>query len=497
MTMERIYPWWAPPWVIGNASITVPVPGASAGNARGVNWGLYAEDQLKPAPGLSIRVGLRYDREEIRSEGKQQFDPEAEAAEFFEFYDPNLPSEFNGPQKLAREIFTAYENIAEFQYDLAATLRAPWQKLPLNPTASESSFWSTAREAESVRIINNNLSPRLAIAWDPWNNGKTKFAGTWGRYYDKIFLAIPLIELEPAETFFTVEGVEPHPWWRQGDPEFRDILPALNITASTRVVDREMRTPYSDELSVSFERQLWPETSVKLAYIERKFRDQLQDVDINHGPGGVVYNPGWGEILLVGNFNESDYTSYLVELVRRFHRGWELNGSYTWSEAVGNAEDFNQLLGNSIDLADTEYGYLSFDQRHVFRLNAVTIAPKGIRLGGTVRWESGLPFSVVRTSAIPFVLPEAYGTLGVSGSQFNYAYPSESRNDRRNESFWNFDARIAGNITISRKVQMELTAELFNLLNDDTLRQTNTIDGNFAGTRRFGRQYQLGIRLAF
>ena len=76
-------------------------------------------------------------------------------------------------------------------------------------------------------------------------------------------------------------------------------------------------------------------------------------------------------------------------------------------------------------------------------------------------------------------------------------YKTHRRNDQRNESFWNFDARIAGNIRASRKVQMELSAEFFNLLNDNTLIQVNTVDGIFDGTRRFGRQYQLGLRLAF
>ena len=498
MSMERTTFFLPPPYVIGTSSITVPVPDTSAGNARGINWALYAEDQFKPTPGLSIRVGLRFDREEIRSIGREHFDPKAEADAFFEQYDPTLPPSYlvAATRRIARETFTAYENIGEFVYDLADTLQVPWQKVPVNPTASESTFWFNAREAENVEIVNNNWSPRVALAWDPWSNGKTMFAATWGRYYDKIFLAIPLIELEPVETFFTVSGVN-FPFWLPGDPQFRDLLPSLDLTASTRTVERDMRTPYQDEFSVSFERQVWPETSLKLAYLERKFRDQLQDVDINHGPGGVIYNPGWGEILLVGNFNESDYTSYMVELVRRFYRGWELNGSYTWSEAVGNAEDFDQLLGNSVDLADAEYGYLSYDQRHVFRLNAVTIAPKGIRLGGTIRWESGLPFSFVQSSVIPFVLPKEYGTIGVGGSQPNFTYPTGSRNDQRNESFWNFDARIAGNIRASRKVQMELSAEFFNLLNDNTLIQVNTVDGIFDGTRRFGRQYQLGLRLAF
>jgi outer membrane receptor protein involved in Fe transport len=498
MFMDRYYFPIPPPWVVGDSRITAPVQDYSAGNARGVAWALYAEDQFQPSPGLSVRIGLRYDREEIRSQGKEAFDPQAEAAAFFARYNPDLTGSFlvADIRRIAREEFTAYENVSEFQYDIADILQTPWQNVPLNPTAGESSFWFHSREAQDVAIINNNLAPRFAVAWDPWNDGKTKFAATWGRYYDKIFLAVPLIELEPAEIYFSAFG-EPFPFWQKGDIEFRDLLDALDPTASVRTVDRDMRTPYQDELSLSAERQLWPETSLKVSYVKRAFRDQLQDVDINHGPGGYTYNPGWGEILLVGNFNESDYTSYVFELVRRMYHGWELNGSYTWSEAVGSAEDFNQLLGNSLDLADTEYGYLSYDQRHFFRLNAVTIAPKGIRLGGTVRWQSGLPYSVLYTREIDFRFPEPYGTIGVPGSQLNFAYPTGRRNDQRNESYWNFDVRVAGNVKIARDVEMELTAEIFNLLNDNTLFQTDTVDGVFAGSRRFGRQYQLGLRLAF
>ena len=63
-------------------------------------------------------------------------------------------------------------------------------------------------------------------------------------------------------------------------------------------------------------------------------------------PDLYVLNPGWGELLLVGNFNSSDYEAYVIELVRRQYRSWQMNASYTWSKAVGDAEDFNQILGN-------------------------------------------------------------------------------------------------------------------------------------------------------
>jgi len=41
---------------------------------------------------------------------------------------------------------------------------------------------------EPFRLTNNNLAPRLSVAWDPFSDGRTKVFATWGRYYDKLFL---------------------------------------------------------------------------------------------------------------------------------------------------------------------------------------------------------------------------------------------------------------------------------------------------------------------
>ena len=73
-----------------------------------------------------------------------------------------------------------------------------WQRQ--SPMVQESEFWFSQRRAESVETSNTNLSPRISVAWYPWSNGKTKVAATWGRYYDKIYLDIPLIELDPPST---------------------------------------------------------------------------------------------------------------------------------------------------------------------------------------------------------------------------------------------------------------------------------------------------------
>jgi hypothetical protein len=69
------------------------------------------------------------------------------------------------------------------------------------PASSISSLgWPRKRKLANLELGNTAFSPRLAVAWDPFGTGKTKLAATAGRYYDKIFLSVPLLGSEPAVT---------------------------------------------------------------------------------------------------------------------------------------------------------------------------------------------------------------------------------------------------------------------------------------------------------
>jgi len=433
------------------ATARVAVPRGSIARATGVNWAVYAEDQIHPLDNLAITLGLRLDRSEINSKGLAPFDPQAESDAFYELLDVGYQ-----PFQITPRVFTAFADINTFQKDLAEVLRVAPGFVPVGPAAQQSAFWHHARQADDITHTNSDISPRLSIAWDPWGDGKTKLALSAGRYYDKIFLAVPLLELEPPTTSLRIEAWRPsidYPYRELGRPG------GFSPTVSVQMVDRDLRTPYQDELSFSVERMLWQETSIKLTYLRRKYRDQLQDIDINHqvgdegfcviaegmsqsvvipspGEGQTLYdrytgeeyfdtnpgrgdgiiddcmgdirrvggtlgidvplpdglpdlyvlNPGWGELLYVGNFNTSEYKAFVLELVRRQYRSWQMNASYTWSEAIGDAEDFDQLLGNERTLFEDERGLLSWDQRHAFKVSAITITPWGFRLGGVVRW---------------------------------------------------------------------------------------------------------------
>ena len=59
-----------------------------------------------------------------------------------------------------------------------------------------------------------------------------------------------------------------------------------------------------------------------------------------------MQNPFWGDIYLIGNYNQADYEAFVAELTRRQYRSWELQASYTWSKAKGDGEDFFQEIGD-------------------------------------------------------------------------------------------------------------------------------------------------------
>jgi hypothetical protein len=56
---------------------------------------------------------------------------------------------------------------------------------------------------------------------------------------------------------------------------------------------------------------------------------------------------------------------------------------------------------------------------------------------------------------------------------------------------------VAKDFVIGSKVQFQLSGEVFNLLNDDTLIIEDRINGTMGGVRRFGRRWQLGMRIGF
>ena len=546
--------------------VSASVQPSSRQTSTSTTWGIYGEDIIRPISNLSITVGVRLEQEHLSAQGFRPFDPQAESTAFIE-----ATEGLTDAQRVTalQNGFIGYEDVQGSMSAVGAQF--PGATFQNSAYTNQLGRWTKFRQLDDVTIDNTNIAPRLSVAWDPWNDGKTKFSASLGRYYDKIFLAVPAVESEPVIVLFQTE-------------ETSNI--AFEPTYSFSAVDRNLKTPYNDEFSIAAEREIWQESSISIRYIHRNFKRQLQDFDINQVPGdwgrcliqtstfgdtltgspgtgtvidpytnqpyqdtdpgigdgrlddcsgdsvfaetgdpgdpgeddndntpqlaradGVadlyVLNPGWGPIYQIGNYNSAEYDGIILEFVRRQYKNWQMEASYTWSRATGDGEDYSLILGDDRSTLQDEKGYQSYDIRHAVKLNATTIIPGGIRLGGSVQWQTGLPYSILfrrtsEASALPYylILNDFRSTRTM--------YPTHTRNDQRNQSAWNVDAKLVKELNLPKGMNLQLTAEIFNVLGENTyiVYNQNTksgqqINGTNEAGRRFGRQYQVGMRLAF
>jgi len=565
--------------------------------AQSQSGGIYVQDLYKPMPNLSFGLGLRFDREVVRAPGYTFFDPHQERAAFDrlmamsggEIGRPDLISGnrdglenrgitadplFLGAtdpvkamsawveplrQQAIRRL-TRHRSGLGFTLSSLSGLYNIFTNGEVDP-AILSELGVSVQQPEEIAITNNNLSPRLSVAWDPQATGRGKVFATWGRYYDKLFLSSVtgeqgpdtlaryyLIDTDGIDTT-TVNGLT------TAVPNHHVGGLMSKAPPSVQQVDRSLRTPYSDEWTIGFERELAPEVALSVRAIHRTFRDQLQDVDINHevridpatggyldvlgvlllipppprsggGPSEVrlpdgrpdlfINNFFFNQVLRVGNYNQAEYNAIEIEVKRRLARRWELQGSYVYSRAQGQAEDFQSRAGNDPSVIESEYGYLDFDQRHVIKVNLGMFLPGDWQAGFVTSWASGLPYSVISRffSVDSSNYPQfrtRYGYTAVeNGSQVFVTLP---RNSERNNSVLDINLSTRKNFVIGKSTAA-VSLEVFNLLNSDDL-HINTYepekgDGfdinasrSAAGpleldaTRRFGRRWQIGFQIAF
>jgi hypothetical protein len=561
--------------------------------ATGTTGGLYVQDNFKPLPNLSLGLGLRFDRERTDSFGYTSFEPAGQRAIFDrlsalsggerkldDFYQGNNDGLHNLGilgDPIFVDSFTDVEQSLAYLTDpmrIAAGGR-------LTSHHSENAFLSGRLAAlfpeifggdrlnhdqllalgiqpqmqERFALTNNNLAPRVSLSWDPGADGKTKVFATWGRYYDKLFLSTIVGEEGPdyLARYYDLDpdGLDVKYYYGTfafgGSPNHYIGRYLSKSAPSATQVDRRLRTPFSDELTLGFEREIAPEVALSVSYIRRSYRDQLQDTDVNHTlrydpvtgepldrigqmkvfPGSqqaiqdgrpdlYLLNPFFNQVLRIGNTNEARYSAIEVALKKRLSRRWEMQGSYAYSRAVGAAEDFQSRLGNDPSTVESEFGYLDYDQRNVVKVFATTFLPHDWQIGSSATWASGLPYSIVSRF---FALDnEGYQQFR---TRFGYTaidpktgprFVPMPRNIGRNAATLDLNLNMKKNFVMGR-TKAAAVLEIFNVLNTDDLRvfTYEPSKGEFKpgqgillatplqldAERRFGRRFQIGLQLEF
>ena len=295
-------------------------------------------------------------------------------------------------------------------------------------------------------------------------------------------------------------------------------------------VDPTYRNPNAQQASFAIERELAPGLSASVSYVWALTQHITRARDINLLPRPINTNPAAGPVgiplwtagsgcagaaittcfrdpllfqeIVYESAASANYNGLLIEVNKRFGRGFALAGNYTFSKAIDQVTDYNSdFRANDQTNTALERALSAFDQRHKLVIYAVLESPfkhaalSGFTLTPIFRANSGRPFNLLAGS-------DLNGDRSANGDRPVFA----GRNTGIGPDFKTFDLRVSRKIGLGNESRsLELTFEAFNLFNRlNFAAVNNTVGPAFAppsfrveGREDVGPSVPLGFTSAF
>lgn len=327
-------------------------------------------------------------------------------------------------------------------------------------------------------------APRLGFSLDPWADGKTKFTGHYGQYYDLAGNNLwSWANARSASGFvrYVNDGsgdADPWVWSNTQDPEGQPLIYADNLKPARM-----------DKINIGIEREIIPDLAIGIRGILSRTKNVPEDVDVNLNDWYIMNSP----------IKQRVYRALELTVNKSFDDVWQVFGAYTLQESFGHTPGQFELApgansgsdGNNVgvyldDIGDREtresfinadfgwilqgfkglghysvdpddpdfydeagwYGYLPYHSFHAIKLNGSYTAPFGTTFGLVYEFDSGHAWQ--KRTFVPFYGYDAFG---------------QGRGTRMMPSVHYIDFRVAHKLGLGAEHRsVEATLDIFNLL---------------------------------
>jgi hypothetical protein len=412
----------------------------------------------------------------------------------------------------------------------------------------------------------NNIQPRLGVTYDI-DGGRSVVRAGYGRFFDKTHFE--LIGGLYTGTPFTTSFVQNFPQTAADNGPRTGVLPTDPFLVNGPVINTALlqqlfpggqllrnsgatwdspgrRTPYTDEITVGFERQLKPDLAVSADYVHSQGRDMLMTLNLNPlfrsstvvasatpvrvGSSALSlataalqqkydrFVPFTGAVNQVINAGRIDYDAIMLQMKKRFSHSYSAQVSYTYGRSRGNTSGLTNAPASNFQVRDDMHlelneGPTNFDIPHNFSVSGTALIPRtgGLNLSWIGRALSGSPFTLINSNFDPDqngvqAEPLAAGDYSGAGDD-GYTVKSykAERNGARGPGFFDLDMRVGYGFNLHGRRRLEISADVFNLTNrtnfanpgSDQASSTAFLVLTNYSTSYTPRKVQLGARLEF
>ncbi len=367
---------------------------------------------------------------------------------------------------------------------------------------------------EPIQTDTDNIAPRLGIVYAPGDR-KTVVRASYGLYYDRIPLRATSNALQRDGSKYIVAQLSPT---QPGAPVFPNVLALQPSTLPTKPnitrIDPNIETSYSQQANLQIERELPWNTVASIGYLHLRAHHLILSRNVNvptvPASAGIPNlgrpDPNWGNISRFESSGNSAYDGMVVSINQRATRWSSLRLSYTFSKTIDDAGNFFfSSVQDNFNIRD-DRGRSDNDQRHRLVISGSLEAPDHSKPNGFQRILSGFQLGYIFTYASRLPFNVLLGSDRNLDTNNNDRPLGVGRNTGQGFDFASLDLRLSRRFHVTERVDLQLIAEGFNVLNRANLGvPNNTIGSGPTPLPTFGqptaafdpRQFQFGVKVTF